>query len=728
MPDRDPNESVVAEPLPVIVDAMLFRSRHDIAAQTYRVVWTGRGSLFTFFVPLHEKPKDAEWPLHASTTSLRERLAPGYKQEDALSKVGTAPPAGKSEPLSPDAKKRKKWIAPLVTDPDLLFQLLGPERGRLIEARAKELTASGDKVSRQTLGDWIRRYLHAGFDFAAMEEMKGSRGGTGKPRNYKPGRPRTVKAGTGTPVNEDTLPILLAAEDIRDAERCSLTSALKKANDLHCPDWPPEELLTDRQYQHWRNKTYSFSVRTRKRVGSQEYNLNYRRFDGTVEVDGPGARFQIDATVADVYLVSMLDRTRVVGRPTLYFVSDTYSRMIVGFRASFAPASYFGAALALESVVQSKVALCQQYGIPICEADWPAHYLPARIQGDGGGDVTAKSWKYLSDNHNVNWETAPPFRGDWKSVVEGAFNFVPTMWGEFLPGHIEKDYQKRGGPNYKLDAKLTLPGFRKWCLCNILKFIHRPIERRLQSPGMLREKIAPTPVEWWNYGVESGNSSLKLVNPDDLRASIYPRVEATVTHRGIEFLHRCYETPLALQQEWFEKARPRTFKVTMAYDHDDPREAYVIHPNRPPEKTTLRKTGAQWHFAISESEMKCFDLDAARNLNDAKDDYVATRRRFDKAAADVLAEEKALHAEAMREAGRKKVNVADMNGAVRDERAADSAFRTGYVPLDETAGSPSSPSDTPLHAESPKPRGRDTDGQSALRALREASRRRAGKS
>lgn len=34
----------------------------------------------------------------------------------------------------------------------------------------------------------------------------------------------------------------------------------------------------------------------------------------TAEVIGPGSRWQIDATIADVYLVSRTDRRRIVGR------------------------------------------------------------------------------------------------------------------------------------------------------------------------------------------------------------------------------------------------------------------------------------------------------------------------------------------------------------------------------------------------------------------------------
>jgi len=45
---------------------------------------------------------------------------------------------------------------------------------------------------------------------------------------------------------------------------------------------------------------------------------------------GPGSVFQIDATVADVYLVSRFNRTHIIGRPVLYIVQDCFSKLIVG--------------------------------------------------------------------------------------------------------------------------------------------------------------------------------------------------------------------------------------------------------------------------------------------------------------------------------------------------------------------------------------------------------------
>lgn len=51
----------------------------------------------------------------------------------------------------------------------------------------------------------------------------------------------------------------------------------------------------------------------------------------------PGDVFEIDSTVADVHLISSLNRRKVIGRPTIYTVVDRATRMIVGLHVSFIP-------------------------------------------------------------------------------------------------------------------------------------------------------------------------------------------------------------------------------------------------------------------------------------------------------------------------------------------------------------------------------------------------------
>ena len=71
--------------------------------------------------------------------------------------------------------------------------------------------------------------------------------------------------------------------------------------------------------------------------------------DSTHMAFGPGSVYQIDATIGDLYLVSKLDRSRIIGRPTIYFVIDVFSRLVTGFNVSLENPSWVGAMLALDN-------------------------------------------------------------------------------------------------------------------------------------------------------------------------------------------------------------------------------------------------------------------------------------------------------------------------------------------------------------------------------------------
>src|SRR5699024_11881833 len=85
------------------------------------------------------------------------------------------------------------------------------------------------------------------------------------------------------------------------------------------------------------------------RKSTKEYELNHRPILGNSksETNGPGTRFQIDATIADIYLVSSLDVNKVIGRPVIYAVLDVYSRIITGLYVGLECPSWIGVLLDL---------------------------------------------------------------------------------------------------------------------------------------------------------------------------------------------------------------------------------------------------------------------------------------------------------------------------------------------------------------------------------------------
>src|SRR5699024_7094811 len=154
--------------------------------------------------------------------------------------------------------------------------------------------------------------------------------------------------------------------------------------------------------------------------------------------NGPGTRFQIDATIADIYLVSSLDVNKVIGRPVIYAVLDVYSRIITGLYVVLAGPSWIGAMMALDTMVADKVDFCKQYGIDITPEQWPTHHLPAIIIAYRG-EIKGYSVNNLINNINIKIENTTDYRVDLKGIVERKFRTFNGKLKEKAPGTIQKE-------------------------------------------------------------------------------------------------------------------------------------------------------------------------------------------------------------------------------------------------------------------------------------------------
>jgi len=659
-----------------LAEGMLFKFRNDTEAKLYRIVQTGGGELWTHVSSL----EDEDWPEPYLTEELYERLAPEYQGDDALEFVREELDDGEVKAdSSPAAKTRYDWISELVK-PETIRAMFSPsDRSASIKAQAAKV---GKSVT--TLKFQLKRFFARGMTVDALEGDTHKCGGKGKKRNpkRKVGAKRTVAAGVGTPVNKDNISYLeTAASYVLGAKgKRTLREGLDFIKDKFCRDWPVTERFTIRQLQWYIRTKYPYTHRKRRKHGDKAFELSWRSFKGSADTYGPGAQFQIDSTIADVYLVSVFNRLRIVGRPTIYIVSDTFSRMIVGACVSFSPPCRESAALALESVVTPKVALCLEYGFEIEEKDWPAHHLPKHLLADRGSEFTSiQAWDRIVSNLLVDVANTTAFRPDWKSIVESRFNLIDQIWGPFVPGHVENDFKERGGTDYRLDAVLTLREFTAVFLRSVVEYNNRPLRTKTQIPEMVASKIKPTPVELWNFGVANRSGTLKATPLDRVRACVYPRGRASVSHLGIGFATRFYETPRAIQEEWFDKARKANYTVDVAYDPENPEKLFVIHADQTMERTTLRKTGPQYDDTVCLTEIYALKKDAAKNLSDAFDDFEEAKQELRDGTDAIIAKANAEREAAMAATGTKKLDIDGIRDAKAAERELLDRVRKGKV-------------------------------------------------
>ena len=338
----------------------------------------------------------------------------------------------------------------------------------------------------------------------------------------------------------------------------------------------PDDIPSRSQFFYWHWKNKDILQEAKSRDGERKYNLQDRAELGKTETHlyGPGIASQIDATTADIYLVSRDDRSAIIGRPTVYFLMDSYSHIVTGMNISLDPPSWDNAARTILNAIENKVDYCRRYGVNISEEDWPCQNLPSVILGDRG-EMESKTADLLVKHLSITVENAPPYRGDLKGIIEKRFHLM-NIDMEGLPGFVKKDFKERGAEDYRLEASLDIFQFTAIMIRCVLQYnnYHYMKDYR-KTPQMRQLHIKPIPRDLWNFGIRYMSGGLKTMDREYVRYHLLPKGEATVTRHGIRFAERYYSCARAEQEKWFDIARTQhSWKLTCAYD---PRDAALIY-------------------------------------------------------------------------------------------------------------------------------------------------------
>jgi hypothetical protein len=356
------------------------------------------------------------------------------------------------------------------------------------------------------------------------------------------------------------------------------SNSYKENGEVKYRIWEKSRIPTYDQFYYWFKKNEDIKKDIIFRKGQNEFDLKERELlsDSKQETDGPGTRFQVDATVADIYLVSSLNRNRVIGRPILYAIIDVYSRLVTGIYVGLEGPSWLGAMMALDNMICDKVEFCKKYGINIEEEQWPCQHLPDIIIADRG-EFEGYSVENLINNMGIIIENTPPYRGDLKGIVERSFRTTNEKIKHLTPGAIQKEFRKRGDKDYRLDATLTLHEFTKILINMVLYHNSKIIDKYEMDKEMLEKEIPPIPLQIWKWGMEDKKGRLDTIDRDIFRLNILPRGQASISRAGIKFKGLYYSSDKAIKEQWFIKSRIRSIEIV--YDPRKISSIYILHSN-----------------------------------------------------------------------------------------------------------------------------------------------------
>jgi hypothetical protein len=352
----------------------------------------------------------------------------------------------------------------------------------------------------------------------------------------------------------------------------------KKEGTIEHKVWDKSRIPTYNQFYYWFKKTENIQKDIIFRESEKEFNLKHRALlsNSKQETDGPGTRFQVDATIADIYLVSSLNRNRVIGRPIIYAIIDVFSRLITGIYVGLEGPSWVGAMMALDNMISDKMEYCKKYGIEIAEEQWPCKHLPEIIIADRG-EFEGYSVENLINNLNVKIENTSPYRGDLKGIVERSFRTTNEKIKHKTPGAIQKEFRKRGDMDYRLDATLTLEEFTRVYINIVLHHNNKVIDKYPMEKEMIEDEIVPTPLSLWSWGIKNRKGRLKTVDREILRLNILPKGKASISRAGIRFKGLYYSSDKAIKEQWFVNLKIRNIEVV--YDPRNMNKIYIPYNN-----------------------------------------------------------------------------------------------------------------------------------------------------
>lgn len=461
-----------------------------------------------------------------------------------------------------DAKSKSKRD----TNYGLVSELLEDEEFLLTYSTSKRVSqvvdyAKKKGVDRKKIPRLLNLYWRHGQTKNAFLPAYANCGGFGKER-------QTVTLALGAPRSSRTLGVERAAkyvltaldkENIRKVLKASYLktsgASLTESYKEYLRQYHAEEIkVADacrtapvvpsfRQFSYWKERFFSKDTVIRKRSSEKDYLLKKRALLGSASQNDfvPGSCFEIDATVADVHIVSSFGKQYALGRPTIYSIVDRATLMIVGFHVSLYHASWRAARQALVNCFLPKADYCSQYGVVIDESEWPCAHVPKRFMCDNGEMIGLQPQEKVVPFTELSF--APAYRPDYKPFVERRFKILNDQLIHHLAGSTRGGKVVRGDRDPRKDSLHTLREVTTMLIDAALEH-NREIQKSLafKTPLLIENNLSPTPLNAWKIHFSKHMHALTRVEPSEVIASLLPPEQVSMTRSGIKYKEMYYSS------------------------------------------------------------------------------------------------------------------------------------------------------------------------------------------
>ncbi len=302
--------------------------------------------------------------------------------------------------------------------------------------------------------------------------------------------------------------------------------------------YEPDKRPTERQFRDYVTKMLTPEEQEIIKTSLAEYRNNKRILFGTSRFEAirPGMLLEADAVETDLYVVSTIDPTKLVGRPVIYMMVDIYSHCIVAASVGFENNSELGLTNLLINFFLDNGRVACESNVIIDETLWPSQFIPGTIRCDRGSDFKSKKFEEICGSFGISRQLCTGATGSMKGTIEQLFRQFHQMFAtEFeRKGYIQKRYDS----NHKKEALLTINEVSQLVILFILYHNSHNILSTKLTKDMIREGVGKKPIDIWNYGVKHNGSMPPIMKSklDEAFYNLLPEDNAGISISGI-----CYK-------------------------------------------------------------------------------------------------------------------------------------------------------------------------------------------
>lgn len=452
-------------------------------------------------------------------------------------------------------------------------------------------------IPRNSFWRMCTQYFQSGLQDYSLVDSRYFGTNTGKTYTYetKTGRPTEYFGNSGIVITENVLQYFEEAlKDYKSGRHKSIKDAFDKMNLLHFTRteivngqssvvlMPASERPTITQFRYYISKHLTNQEKDLIKTSALEQNNNKRLLvsDSLFGVNGPGDMVEIDACEADISLVSMIDPSKTIGRPIVYFMVDVYSRIILAMSVAFDNNSVLGLTNLFLNLADDKQKYCEKYGISYeNKGIWPSNIIPNKVRVDRGAEFRSKEFERICNELGMERILVTPGSGSLKGVVEQSFHQLHLKQNHHLENHGL--ITKRHDSQHHQTAMLNIEEYTKMVIGFVLTHNQQCLTNYPLTKDMITKKVKPIPALLWEYGIKNGNIPRPIPSLKQYLFNLMTPITAKVSRKGISFKDLWYlnSEDRKLAREMFDVGNKKvSFEARM--DMRDVSAIYYIRDNK----------------------------------------------------------------------------------------------------------------------------------------------------